>query len=212
MCVRMLGLLLCFMTILGAEVIDRILISIGAQVITESELKREIRITAFLNNDALEFSPEVKRQAANRLIEQKLVRKELELTRYPAPEAAEVEGMFGSVRKMRVKNPEQLPEELNRYGLTEQDLRDHLLWQMTLIRFTGLRFRPGVQVTEEEIKEYFRKEILPKADSNSADRFEDYREQIEETLTSKRVEQELDEWLKQARQQVQIKYLDTELQ
>ena len=72
-----------------AEVIDRIAVTLDNQIITESEVAREIRLTAFLNGDPLDFSPEARRKAAGRLVEQKLIRREIDLGRYLEPSKEE---------------------------------------------------------------------------------------------------------------------------
>jgi len=60
------------------EIIDRIAISVGKHVITTSNLDREIRVNAFLNESPPDFSPAGKRATAGRMVEQALVRDELE--------------------------------------------------------------------------------------------------------------------------------------
>ena len=37
-------------------------------------------------------------------------------------------------------------QDLNQYGVTEDELHDALLWQLTVLRFIDERFRPGVMV------------------------------------------------------------------
>jgi hypothetical protein len=200
----------CMITLISrGEIIDRIAVAEGNQVITESEILRDIRITAFLNDTELDFSPQAKRRAADRLVEQKLVNKEMELTKYPGPEPEEIAQMLENTRKLRATNPEQFQRELEKYGITEADLKEHLVRQLTLLRFVDLRFRPGVQVTDADIKQYFEEHVAANTPKGSADRelsLEDYRQKIEQTLTEQRVDQELDEWLKQARQQARVEY------
>ena len=53
-----------------AAIIDRIAITVANQVITESQIDDEIRVTAFLNREPLDLSAAAKKQAAGRLIEQ----------------------------------------------------------------------------------------------------------------------------------------------
>ena len=38
---------------------------------------------------------------------------------------------------------------------TEDQLRRYLQWQLTVLRFIDQRFRPGVLVTEEEVRAYY---------------------------------------------------------
>src|SRR5262249_49424474 len=57
-----------------AEIIDRVAVVVGNRVITESEILREVRLTAFLNGAPLDFSAASKRKTAERLVEQRLIR------------------------------------------------------------------------------------------------------------------------------------------
>src|ERR1035441_10121619 len=72
-----------------AEIIDRIAVSVGNRVITESDLHREIRGAAFLDGVKPDFSPAGQLATAQRMVEQVLIRRELEISRYPVPSAAE---------------------------------------------------------------------------------------------------------------------------
>ncbi len=71
----------------SAEIIDRIVITVGNQVITQSQVDDEIRVTAFLNHEKVDLSAAARKQAASRLIEQALIKREMDLSRYPLPGA-----------------------------------------------------------------------------------------------------------------------------
>jgi hypothetical protein len=127
-----------------AEIIDRIMVSVGNQVITDSEVRRELRMTAFLNGSELDLGAESRRKAVERLIDQKLIRKEMELGSYPQPEAREAEALLLQVRGQRFHSDAEYTLALKKYGISESDLKSHLLWQLTLLRFVEFRFRgPG---------------------------------------------------------------------
>jgi len=183
-----------------AEIIDRIAVTIGTQVITESEINREIRLTAFLNGERAVFSPVSRRKAADRLIEQKLVKREQELSRYPAPQPSEVEALFREIQA-RYASRAALDQALASYGLTELDIRDHLLWQLTLLRFVDVRFRPGIQIAEEDIRQYYEKNL-----KSSDGSMEQYRDKIEQVLIQERIDQDLDRWLRRARERAKIEF------
>jgi hypothetical protein len=144
----MIGRFLLFSSLLAgaphAEIIDRIAVSVGNQVITASEVRREIRMTSFLNGSELDQGPESRRKTAERLIEQKLIRREMELGSYPSPDAAEADALLSQVRAQRFPTSEEYARALEKYGITEPDLKVHLRWQLTLLRFVEFRFRgPG---------------------------------------------------------------------
>lgn len=193
-----------------ADVIDRIAVALDNQIITESEITLEIRLGAFLNGDPLDFSPGARRKAADRLVEQKLIRREIELGRYPEPGKEEVAAMLKQIQAQRFRDPEDYRQALEKYGVDERDLNAHLQWQLTLLRFIDARFRPGVQVSDEEIRAYFESEPAKggqTADAGKQPAFEDLRDQIREMLTNQRIDQLLNDWLAAARKRAHIVFL-----
>jgi len=192
-----------------AEIIDRVAVSVGNSAISASDLDREIRITAFLNGVKPDFSPINKRATADRMVEQKLIRRELELSRYPTPEASAVESEIAEFRKMHFKSDTDFQRALTEAGVSEKEVRDELLWQLMLLRFIQVRFRPGVQVSEQEIQDYFEKTVKPAAQAahpGQAVTLDDYHDDIEDTLAGRRADQELDKWLKEVRQRTLVVY------
>src|ERR1700674_4079075 len=81
-----------------AEIIDRIAVVVGKAVITESEILREIRLTAFLNREPLDFSPVAKRKTAERLVEQRLIGNEISASLYALPSAAAAQEMLKQIK------------------------------------------------------------------------------------------------------------------
>jgi hypothetical protein len=197
----------------SAEIIDRIAISAGDQVITQGQIEDEVRITAFLNGDRLDLSGAEEKQAADRLIEQALVKREMEFSHYPLPALSDADASLESLRA-RYPAEEAFQEALQQYGINEDDLRVRLLWQLTLLRFIDYRFRPGILVSDSDVQAYYQQQ-LPKWQAqgvNPVPSLEDARPQIEEVLTQQRIDESLDRWLAEARTQVKIRYHDEALQ
>ena len=184
---------------LTAGVVDRIAVTVGDQVITETEILREIAMTAFLNGDKPSFTAAEKRKAADRLVEQKLVRKEMVLGHYPAATTEQADELLAATEK-RVGGDVELRSRLALYGLTPDDLERHLQWQATLVHFIDLRFRPAIQVTAADVRDYYAKEVGPKQ------KFADVSNQILETLSAQRADAQLDEWLAHAKTTTRIDY------
>jgi hypothetical protein len=127
-----------------AEIIDRVAVVVGERVITESEMLLQMRVAAFLNAAPAEFDAAGKRQAAERLIAQTLIRREMELSRAAAPNPPEADALLATVRQEpRLAGEEKFAAELARYQIGEEDVRQQLLWQLTLLRFVDYRFRPA---------------------------------------------------------------------
>ncbi|HTW65106.1 MAG TPA: hypothetical protein VME17_10845 [Bryobacteraceae bacterium] len=203
---------LAFSRSLPAEIIDRIAITVGNQAITESQVDQEIRITDFLNHEKLEITPESRRQAAGRLIEQELVRREMELSHYPFPEASTAGEALEGV-KATYGNQAAYARELESYGITEADLTRRLVWQFTLLRFIDYRFRPGIQIPAADVQTYYRQQVSnwEQKGIKPIPSLEESRDQIEEILTQKRIDQALDQWLADTRKQVTVTYHDASL-
>jgi hypothetical protein len=193
-----------------AEIIDRIAVSVGNRVITEADLDREIRITAFLNGDKADFSPANKRQTAQRMVDQRLVRTEMEVSRYRLPAPAESDSALADL-KSRFPDDAAYRAALAQYGIREDDLTNRLLWQLTLVRFIDVRFRPGIQIGDEEVRKYFDERLRPgltQQHPGQSPSFDDYRDSIEQTLISRAADQQVDQWLKEARRRTRIEYRD----
>ena len=186
-------------------VVDRVAVTVGNQVITETEILREIALTAFLNDEKPAFTLENKRKAADQLVEQRLVRKEMEMGHYPEASDDQAKDLLEKTAK-NVGGEEALQRRLAADGLTEDDLAKHLLWQLTLVRFIDSRFRPAIQVSAQDVQDYFRREVAPKEKPGQAVRLADVRDQILETLSAQRADQQLDEWLKHAKTTTHIEY------
>jgi peptidyl-prolyl cis-trans isomerase SurA len=192
-----------------ADIIDRIAVTLDSQVITESEVLLEIRLTAFQNGTPPDFKPEAKRQAAGRLIEQKLIRKEIEVGRYVQPNSADVDPMLKQIEAQRFHGPEEFRHGLETYRVSVEDLRAHLLWQLALLRFIDVRFRPGIQITEQDIQQYFDQklpELEKQAGPEQKIHLDDLRDKIQDALTDERVDQQLNDWLTETRKHMRIEF------
>src|SRR6185436_18498972 len=99
--------------------------------------------------------------------------------------------------------------ELRRHAISENELRAHLQRQLTTLRFLELRFRPGIQVTDEEIAAYFAERLTPelkKTHPGVEFSLNDYREEVEQALIGERVDKASDAWLKEARDHTRIEF------
>jgi peptidyl-prolyl cis-trans isomerase SurA len=198
-----LAAFLVLVSLAPAEIIDRIAVTVDNRVITESEILRQIRITAFLNNQSVDLSGANKRAMADRLVEQVLIRRELEMTRYARPDAASSTSY--QQLKQRFRGDDDYKQTLARYEISDADIKEALDWQAELLDFIDLRFRPGIQIGETEIREYY--DQLAAQNPGKVAPFPDAKEEIEKVLTSQRVDNAVDRWLGQARTQNRIRYV-----
>jgi peptidyl-prolyl cis-trans isomerase SurA len=201
-----------FCVCLAGEVIDRIAITVANQVITASQIDEEVRVTAFQNSEKLDFSAEEKKKAAARLIEQALIRREMDLSRYPLPDLSDADGALKDF-KGHYPNQAAFEKALQDYGIIEAQLKQHLLWQLTVLRFVDYRFRPGIQVPDSDIQAYYQQQVRKWKEQGvqPMPSLSDERTRIEEILTQQQIDNSLDQWLTETRGQVAVRFLDEAL-
>jgi len=169
----------------AAGVIDRVAVVVGNQVITEFEVLLEVRLTEFFNGQALDLGSDQRKAAAERLVDQQLIRNEMQIGGYPMPVESEGDAVL---RKFRQDNYPGIPAfraALENHGLTEDEVKRHLLWQAAAMHFTDLRFHMTMAAP-----------ATAQADqSQSADR------SVDTT-----VEDQMEVWLKEVRSNTRIQF------
>ena len=189
--------------------LDRIAVTVGKQVITESDVMRDLRVAAFLDQKPVDLSGVEKRKAADRLVDQLLIQQEIAFSKVPltvdedgARMLAQVKSQYGSDAEYRAA--------LVRYGITEADVADHLLTGVRAMRFTDLRFRPEIDIPEDDLHDFYNKlsEEGRKKGETNIPTFEASRDDVEKLVMGQRIAQALDRWLGAQRTQTQILYRD----
>ena len=167
----------------SADSVDRVAVVIDKKVITESEVVDDLRLTEFLNGQPLDLGPVARRDAAEHLVDQELVRREMENGGTARPTAAKSDALLRQFRQEHFKTPAAYHAALEKYGITEDQLKERLVWQVMAIQFTDLRFHPP----------------QPEQGSQSADR-------AATDGAAASVDQQMDAWLKQARSNTKITF------
>ena len=189
-----------------AVIVDRIAVAAGGKIITASEIDLRIRLTAFQNREKTDVSLASRRRAAEELIDQKLIEREMDVGHYPRLDVVGRKALVADYAKAGYQSdPVSLAKALAVYGLTTEDLEEDLGRQSDLLTFLNLRFRPAVQVTDEDIRKYF-EENAPKTGA-----LNEMRAAIEQKLTGARADKELDLWLQDQRKRTKIEYLEKDL-
>ncbi len=192
----------------SAVMLDRIAVIVGQHVIKTSDIQRDLRVTAFLNRQYLALTPQAKRQAAERLIDQELIRREIITGEYRRPPESEADTLEKQLIDDRYGGSQaRLRQDLARYGLSEEQLRSQLSWQLTVLQFIDQRFRPEVYVSDEEVRAYYdqhQAELRKQHPQNSG--FEALKEQIRQLLEGEQINQKFLAWLEEARKRSHIEY------
>lgn len=192
----------------GSVVIDRIAVIVGKHAIKTSDINRDLAVTQFLNGERPDSSTAAKHKAAERLIDQTIIRNEIEQGDWEGASQHDVDGMLNQVRQERFGgSAARLNQELARYGLTQPQLRLELQWQLDVLKFIDQRFRPGVLVTDDEVRAYYNQHRaeLQRAYPQSKT-WEVLEPKIRASLEGEKLNQNFEQWLDQARKQNRIEY------
>jgi hypothetical protein len=203
-------LLACSLTALcapAAVTIDRMAVVVGKHVIKTSDIQRDIRLTAFLNRQKMDFAPQARRESAERLIDQEIIRQEIITGGYRRPAASEADALQATLVRDRFNGSDaQFGQALASYGLTREELRERLLWQLTVLHFIDQRFRAGVYVSDEDVEQYDQQHQAELRKQNPGLTADALKAKSREQLEGERVNQNFDAWLEETRKRTNIQY------
>jgi hypothetical protein len=184
----LLGLL--FITMGAAAVVDRLALVVGKTVFTQSEVDDESRLGELQAGKPPDLSAASRKAAAERLVDQQLLRNEMNVTAFKPP-ATDADALVRQFRQAHFTSLPLYRAALARYGVTEEALKEHLQWEVAVLRFTDHRFRPMLpdnQVTVNQAQQ----------DTQSANRT------ANDSASGDTVDKEMETWLKQQRADTRI--------
>jgi peptidyl-prolyl cis-trans isomerase SurA len=189
-------------------ILDRIAVIAGTHVIKLSDIDRDIRLTDFLNRATLNLSPAAKRESAERLITQQIIRDEIASGGYRRPPESDATQLEEQLRRDRFSSSEQrLREGLQRYGLTESQLHQQLLWQITVLQFINQRFRAGIAVTDDAVRDFYDEHYAELSKKYPKDNsLEALEPKIRSLLEDQQINEAFNQWLDQARKNEKVDF------
>lgn len=209
---RLACLVLLSSCLLNAVIIDRIAVVVGNSIVKDSDIRRDIRVTDFLNSQAVSMAESARKAAANRLIDQIFIRREIQIGDYPVATSTQANQELDHLVSDRFKNETALENSLKRYEITPADLRSHFRWQLTVLSFIDARFKPAVLVSDAEVEKYYAahkvallRQYPGKTSAN------ELRPQITNILASERVDKLFFAWLDEQRKDAKFTYFEADL-
>ena len=154
--IGMVALVLTGAAALPAAEIDRIVVIVNDDVITESEFNRQIsNVTSDLRARNAKLPPEdvLQKQVLERMINDKIQLQVAERTGVDVPEAM-VDDAVRSLASRNDLNVEELERLLARDGVPLESFRDNVKTQLTIRRLVEREIASRVSVTEEEIDSF----------------------------------------------------------
>lgn len=192
------------------ELLDRVAVSAGRQVVTLSAILRQLRWESLASGEPVRDTEENRRRAASRLIDQAIVLREIELSRYTPPSMAEAEAAIDDDLKQSGRTRGRLLDEIRKLGFSEEDFMREMQWRLSVSRFIDYRFAPGVQVTDEEVEQYYRGEYTPqfgKLNPGAAvPALDEVRAAVVRIVTTRKTNGAMEQWLTRMRESLRVTY------
>ena len=125
-----------------------------------------------------------------------------------APSRDEVRVSLARLREQipGAKDNQAWQKMLSLYALKERDIETGLRSEAQMMNFIEVRLRPSVHVQPEEVEAYYRAQVLPDMEKVGVKvvTFEELEPRIREVLVEQHIDQLLDTWLHNLRQQTPI--------
>jgi hypothetical protein len=193
-----------------AEVVDRVVASIGNDAITQSDAEDEYRLERFLEGESPQGHPDPAQldAARERLIDQKLLLLEAETEGGELPDLPEEAGKLLDQTRKKFPDESAYERALQSLGMDEQTLLRHLALQVVTLRLIDQRLRPAAWVEQKEIETYYHDTFVTEHKRRTAGPpppLEDVETQIREILVQRKIDALLTAWLTELRSSHQVK-------
>ena len=194
----------------AADVIDRVIATVNGHPILQSDWEEAISYEAFIDGRSLDkLTPEDRRATLDRLIDQELLREQVQSVPLAYENRQQVEQRIQEIRKLYpgAETEQGWRATLTRYGLNEKELEARVASQIQLASFVDARLRPGIQVDSHSIEIYYRETLVPQLRKSGGKQVSlaEVSPQIKELLTQTKMNDLLASWLKNLRAESQIR-------
>jgi hypothetical protein len=126
---------------------------------------------------------------------------------FPDEDEAQVSAEIEQLRAQRFWKGLDFTAALQAYGISESDVHDFLEEKNSVLGFIDFRFKTGLQISNEEIEDYYHLPEFQRANSSPPPTLEDVSGQIEEILREREIEPKVDEWLNELRLRYRVAVL-----
>ena len=152
-------------------------------------------------------------QAADRLVQQLLIKSEMEVSHYPLPQKEAIDRYLNQIKELN-GGGDGYERALKDFELNENTLREHLVLQLTALQFIDYRFRPDSSVSDADLEAAYKQKVAFWKFTHTGEppSFDTAREVLRTTLIEERTDAALNNWLAESRKQVNIVYFDKDLQ
>jgi len=209
------SLVLLAMTLVGsfsrAEILDRVVASIGDVAITQSDVEREYRLERFLDGQWPAPPPDSKtlERVRERLTDQKLLlEEETQDSSHDAALEKTAAEVLDAVRKRFPSEPDY-QSALQSLHMNEKQILTTLIDQQRVLRNIEQQLRPAAPPGTTDVESYYRDVFTPeytRTHGSAAPPLTEVQGQIQEILVQKRIDQLLATWLEELKPSRRVRF------
>jgi peptidyl-prolyl cis-trans isomerase SurA len=200
-------------------VLDRVVAVVNNHAILMSDVQDEIRLSVLDPAGGQgELTPQ---RALEQLISRALIEQQIRQEDLPAIEPSQQE-LVGRLTQIRKQLPACMRQNcatdsgwkafLDSHGLTTQRVEAYVRYRLEILSFIEQRFRQGIQISQQQIEDYYHNTLLPLyAPGEAVPSLDSVAPRIQEILLQQQVNAMFDDWLNNLRQQGDVEVLDPKL-
>jgi peptidyl-prolyl cis-trans isomerase SurA len=200
------------MAALGGEVIDGVIATVNGKPVLQSDWDDAVRFEALMQQKPLGSVTETDRaESLRRLIDRRLLELQMADPNYMAPSRDEVRANLAKLREQipAARDEPRWTKLLAAYGFSQREMEANVRREMQMMNFIEVRLRPNVHVQPEEIEAYYRTQVLPDMEKAGIKvvGLQEVEPKIRELLVQQHMDELLEAWLHNLRQQTPIENL-----
>lgn len=197
-------------------VVDRVVAVVNDNLILESDVDEERRFES-IEPYRTDDENRSRERTVRRLIDRTLILQQAELEPdETAVSDTEVDAQLTTLRKdipackqYHCETDAGWKKYVEDHGFTVEEFRKRWRERMQLLKFIEVRFRNGIRISDDEIKTYYEKTMLPEYAKRNVTppKLETISPRIEEVLLQQQVGNLLRDWLKSLRAQGRVRIM-----
>jgi len=185
-------------------VVDRVAARIENDIITLSDIRE---LAAYQRLAGREPAPDS--ELLRNLIDQWIVANDAAAAHFPPPSGPQVDAEFAALRN-QIGSPEIFAARLRELNLSVESVRRMVARQMFLDAYLEHKFRAVARVQPGDVERYYQDEFTPQLQRRKqpVPPLDDVRDSITELLLERDITRRAQQWIDQARAQLDIELLE----
>lgn len=201
-------------------VLDQVVAVVNRHAILLSDVEDEVRLSILdasrTGEDQVTEQRALEQLISRALIEQQIRQEDL---RTVDPSPAEVNARLEEIRKQlpacirqNCASDEGWKTFLASHSLTSERVEAYIHYRLEILRFIEQRFRQGIEISQQQIEDYYRNTLAPQyAPGEAVPSLNAVGPRIQEILLQQQVNRLFDNWLDNLREQGDVEVLDPKL-